>query len=335
MKPSHKWLIATVGILGLWALAKRRKRQPLRGDVALITGGSRGLGLEMARQLGHRGFRVALIARDRDELQRAATQLRKSGITALPLVADVCSRDAVDAAVRSTVEAYGRLDVVVNNAGLIQVGPLDNLTESDFRAAVELHMMAPLFVTLAARPHLRGGGHIINIASVGGRAPIPHLLPYVASKFGLVGLSQGLAIELASEEIAVTTVCPGLMRTGSHLQARFKGSADAEFTWFSTMDALPGLSVSIQVAAARIIDAAAARRAFLTITPQAAVLGIAAATVPNLFLGLMKRVNRLMPPAIPDGNESVPGYDCTLIGLPRWALFLADRAAEQQNEQPI
>src|SRR5204863_5194639 len=115
----------------------------------------------------------------------------------------------------------------------------------------------PLFTTLSVLPAMRrqGEGRIVNISSIGGKIAVPHLLPYDASKFALTGFSEGLRAELLKDGIYVTTVCPGLMRTGSPRNADFKGQHEAEYAWFSIGDSLPGMSMSAEAAAERIVTA--------------------------------------------------------------------------------
>src|SRR5205823_2431093 len=146
-------------------------------------------------------------------------QLRSAEI--LTVTCDVTRPESIDAAIAQTLTRFGRIDVLVNNAGAIQVGPMDAMTVEDFQPAMAIHFWAPLFTTLSVLPHMRrqGSGSIVNIASIGGKIGLPHLVPYSASKFALVGLSDALRSELRRENIYVTTVYPGLMRTGSHVNA--------------------------------------------------------------------------------------------------------------------
>ena len=178
---------------------------------------------------------------------------------------------------REVIDHYGRLDVLVNCAGIIQVGPMEHMALEDYEAAMDVHFRGPLHTMMAALPYMRHqhGGRIVNIASIGGKVPVPHLVPYAASKFALVGLSSSLRAELAHEDILVTTVSPGLMRTGSPLNASMKGRHDAEYAWFAIADALPGLSVAASRAAGQIVEACRRGRAELVITVQAklAILG--------------------------------------------------------------
>src|SRR5215218_7370804 len=211
------------------------------GKTVLITGGSRGLGLVLARGFAAEGANVAICARDPQELERARADLASRGARALAFPCDVTDRAQVKELVEVVTRHFGRIDVLVNNAGVIEVGPLEVMTLEDYEEAMKTHFWGPLYATLAVLPEMRGrrDGRIVNIASIGGKISVPHLLPYSASKFALVGLSEGLHHELAAEGINVTTVCPGLMRTGSPRQADVKGQVRKELAWFSISDALP------------------------------------------------------------------------------------------------
>lgn len=212
----------------------------------LITGGSRGLGLALARQFAAYGCRLALCARDPAELERARQDLTGQGADVLTVPCDVRDRADVGRLVTDVTQHFGRIDVLVNNAGIIQVGPGANMSVEDFEAALPSDFWGTLYPTLAVLPQMRGrrGGRIVNITSIGGKVSVPHLLPYSCAKFAAVGLSEGLRAELARENISVTTIAPGLMRTGSFGQALFKGRHDQEYAWFSVGDNLPGLSLS-------------------------------------------------------------------------------------------
>ena len=119
------------------------------------------------------------------------------------------------------------------------------MTLADYQEAMSVHFAAPLIATMAVLPAMRagGGGRIVNISSIGGKVPAPHMLPYVASKFALTGFSEGLRVELEKENIFVTTVCPGLFRSGSPRNAFFKGRYEDEYAWFATSDVLPVMSI--------------------------------------------------------------------------------------------
>jgi NAD(P)-dependent dehydrogenase (short-subunit alcohol dehydrogenase family) len=230
------WLAAGAGAYFCYRTLTRSARAlDLRGKVVLITGGSRGLGLAMAREFARHGARLALAARDRDELQQAVTELQAAGVEVLAVPCDVTVRDQVMRMVESVTSHYGVVDVLVNNAGVIEVAPMEVMTLDDYEEAMKTHFWAPLYTTLAVLPQMRdrGAGRILNIASIGGKVSVPHLLPYSASKFALVGFSEGLRAALAKEGVLVTTAAPGLMRTGSPRNATFKGQHRAEYAWFT------------------------------------------------------------------------------------------------------
>jgi NAD(P)-dependent dehydrogenase (short-subunit alcohol dehydrogenase family) len=280
--------------------------------VVLITGGSRGLGLVLARQLCAEGARIALLARDPDELARAHEELVQRGGEVMTISCDLLDRAQIDTAVQKVVDYFGSLDVVINNAGIIEVGPLDHMHRQDFERAMNLHFWAPFTLIMNAIPHLRhrGGGRIVNIASVGGKMAVPHLAPYCASKFALVGLSDALRAELARDNISVTTVTPGMMRTGSNVNARFKGDHAAEYTWFSISATLPFVSINAERAGAQIIAACRRGSPSLTIpfVTRATLLGHA--LFPNIAGSVMKMVNKVLPPpGDPAGDTSRSGSE--------------------------
>jgi NAD(P)-dependent dehydrogenase (short-subunit alcohol dehydrogenase family) len=316
---------------------KARVGYDFDGKVALVTGGSRGLGLVLARQLAGEGAHVTLIARDGQELQRAADNIHRDHPDAdvLVAVADVRRPDDVERAVALTVERHGRIDVVINNAGIIQVGPVEHMRLADYEDAMNTHFWGPLYMVRAALPHLRrqGEGRIVNISSIGGRIAVPHMLPYSASKFALTGLSDGLRAELAPENIRVTTVCPGLMRTGSPINAMFKGQHPQEYTWFAMSGSLPVASIDAERAARQILAACRHGEAELVITPQAKLAIVARALAPELFAAVMSLMNRLLPTATgPDGDTARPGratgseWAASSIMAPMYA------AAQRNNE---
>src|ERR1700724_3574531 len=167
----------------------------------------------------------------------------------------------------------------------------------DFDRAMRLHFWAPFVLITQIIPHLRanGGGRIVNISSIGGKVAVPHLAPYSASKFALTGFSDAIRAELALDNIHVTTVAPGMMRTGSHVNAKFKGKHDMEFAWFAASAGAPLISMNADRAARKIL--AACRRAqpslTLTFAARGAILGNA--LFPNLTGYVMRLVNRFLP----------------------------------------
>src|SRR5690606_35227913 len=208
LKIGLRWTAAAIGTyIVAHSVFQALTRFRLKGKVALITGGSRGLGLVLARQLGYRGVSVAICARSADDLAKAQQDLEERGIPAFPIIADVTIPEEVDAAVRDTINHFGRVDVLINNAGIIQVGPQDLMDLSDYQLAMQTNFWAHLYAMHAVIPHFteRGGGRIVNITSIGGKLALPHLLPYTASKFAAVGLSEGMHAELRKYNIIVTT----------------------------------------------------------------------------------------------------------------------------------
>jgi NAD(P)-dependent dehydrogenase (short-subunit alcohol dehydrogenase family) len=327
---------AAVGLVaGAAVLSRSRQRYGFDGRTALVFGGSRGLGLEIARVLGAEGAYVAIAARDEQELARAAEDLRGRGVHVLTLRCDVSDRADVERAMRDVVEGYGRLDVLVNDAGVIQVGPVEHMTIDDYETAMNVHFRGPLYAMLAAIPHMRahGGGRIVNIASIGGKVPVPHLAPYAASKFALVGLSSSLRTELARHDILVTTVSPGLMRTGSPINATVKGQHEREFAWFAVSDSLPGLSMNSTRAARQIVEACRSGRAELILTLPARVAVALYGLMPSTFVEAAALANRLLPGATgPHGDRPRLGRDSTSAIAPSALTRLSDRAAERNNE---
>jgi len=314
---------------------KSRKRMSFAGRVVMITGGSRGLGLLLARRFRAEGARVAILARNAAELQRAAMSLDPQKRRVLPIVCDVTKSADVTTAVEVVLEHFGQIDVLVNNAGVIQVGPLEHMTHEDFRQAMDVHFWGALHGVQAVLPYMkrRRAGRIVNIASIGGLVAVPHLAPYAASKFALVGLSDALRSEVRKDGILVTTVCPGLMRTGSAIHAMVKGRHGAEFGWFGTLSALPILAINADRAAAKIVNACRYGVPHLTITPHARAMAILDRVLPNSTAMLMATAARLLPtPDARRGYEAWTGLMSRPDELPRWVTALADKAAIRNNE---
>jgi short-subunit dehydrogenase len=331
-------LVAAALTTAITLRAKSRSRGfDFNGRSVVITGGSRGLGLVLGRLLAARGARLTLIARDANELQRAADDIHRRYPSADVLVvsADVGERDEVQRAISATIGRYGRIDVLINNAGIINVGPLDHMKVSDYDEAMKTHFWGPLFLVLAVLPHMRNqcGGRIVNISSVGGRISVPHLLPYSASKFALTGLSDGLRAELARDRIVVTTVCPGLMRIGSPVNAVFKGQHAQEYAWFAIASSLPVMTISAERAARKILAACRRGDAELVITPQAKLAVLARTLAPGLFSDAMALVQRLLPrPVGAEGDIAASGRSAGSEWTPSPVLAPMYAAAERNNE---
>ena len=296
-----RYVISIGCALAVILMLRLQARYPLRNKIVVITGGSRGLSLAMAHEFARHGAQLALLARDAEELQRAAADLLRFKAQVSTWLCDVQEAREVERTISAIGEKYGRIDVLVNNAGLMLVAPLEAMAKEDFEEAMQVHFWAPYHVTMAALPYLKRNAEsrIVNISSIGGRVAVPHMAPYCASKFALAGFSDALRAEVAWQGVRVTTVSPGLMRTGSHVNATFKGSHAKEFAWFSIGAGMPLLSISARRAARQIVAAARRGRPELTITLQARALILAQATMPNLLARILETVNSLLPKATP------------------------------------
>ena len=301
----------TVGAAAVAALWGRpRPEDDLRGEVAVVTGASRGLGLLLATELTRRGCRLLICARDQAELDRAAARLRDLGAEVATVVCDLTDADSAPQLIEAAQQRYGRVDIVVSNAGIIRVGPVQSTTPADYESAVSLMALAPARLALAALPVMQAQGHgrIVTITSLGGKIAVPHLLPYSTAKFAAVGFSDGLRAELGRGPVTVTTVVPGLMRTGSHVNAEFAGQRDKEFTWFGLGASLPVVSMDAERAARQIVAGVAQRRAEIFLTPAGQVVSRLAGVAPELTTAVLHTVQNLALPA-PDGDRSAaPGH---------------------------
>lgn len=291
------------------ALARpfRRRRESLSGQVVLITGGSRGLGLLMAREYAALGCRIIICGRDEDTLYRARDDLRSRGARVLAVPCDVGERSQVQRLVADTYAHFGGIDILVNNAGVIQVAPIENLTMQDYGRAMATMYWGVIYPTFAVLPLMRsrGAGRIVNITSIGGKVSVPHLSPYSSAKFAAVGFSEGLRSELAGTGISVTTVVPGLMRTGSHLNALFGGQASQEATWFALGATIPVLTVSGEQAARSVVRASIRRKPTAVLGWPARVLMWTHGVFPGLTARILGLVDRAVLPAA--SEERSPG----------------------------
>lgn len=331
-------LLKVLAVAGAAVLARSVYRQinaySFDGKSVLITGGSRGLGLVMARQFAREGAHLTICARDELELGRARDDLRKLGTEVFTVQCDVTDNDEVQQMIRAVTDRFGRIDVLINNAGIIQVGPLEVMTFDDFQQAMNSHFWGPLQTILAVLPGMRqrGEGRIVNISSIGGKIAVPHLVPYSASKFALVGLSEGLRSELRKDGILVTTVCPGLMRTGSPRNAEFKGRHREEYAWFSISDALPLTSISAERAARQIVSACRHGDAELVISLPAKLAVLFHGIFPGLTSDLLGVVNELLPKPGGIGVLKARGKESMSSWSPSWLTLLNERAAVANNE---
>lgn len=330
-------MVAAAGI-GVGLGAKRllqRESIDLRGQVVLITGSSRGLGFVMAQEFAEEGARVVLCARNDQGLERAYQDLTRTGAEVLAVPCDVSDHGQVQRLVDEAQTRFGQIDVLVNNAGIITVGPLQTQTLSDFEESMGVMFWGAVHPTLAVLPQMleRKSGRIVNITSIGGKVSVPHLLPYNCAKFAAVAFSEGSRAELAKEGITVVTAVPGLMRTGSPINAFFKGKHRAEYTWFTLGDSLPIVtSMSARRAARRIVRATRRGDAEIILTPQAQLAARFHGLFPGITTDVLGLVNRLLPDADGVGRERVIGEDSGSAVSRSFLTALTERAARDYHQ---
>lgn len=312
------------------------RRVSFDGARVLILGGNRGLGLEIARALASDGARLALVGRTESQLDTAAAELRGRGAEVHIRAADLMPEGAAADAVAWAVDAMGGLDALVYVAGIIAVSPLEHLTRQDDEVAMAIHYWAPREALLAALPHLERSevARVAVISSIAGRVASPHLISYTSSKFALSGLADGLRTPFRRRGVHLTTVNPGLMRTGSPRNAAFKGDAAKEYGWFAPRVGTPLSSIDSGRAARQIVDAMRHGRARLTITAQARLLHLVDTVFPELAADAMELMERhyLPAPVGPEGDRLVMGHDGPEQAAEgRWTKTLAEAAA-RNNE---
>jgi short-subunit dehydrogenase len=326
-----KRLVAAAGgaLVAREAVRRLMPRYDLRGKVALVTGGSRGLGFAIADELVGRGARLVICARDPERLERARMLLAARGADVRAIPCDVSDNEQVE----RMIEEAGRVDVLVNNAGVIGVGPLETQRLEDFVQMHAIMFWGVVHPTLAVLPQMRARreGRIANVTSIGGKVAVPYLLPYDAAKFAAVGFSEGLRAELAGTGVVVTTVVPGLMRTGSYVAALFKGRRETMYRLFTPISATPLTTISGRRAARKIVDAIERGDPELTLTLHANLATRVAGVAP----GPTQRLLGVVARALPSGGttESLPGHaiDST---IDETALLAAGRRARADLNQP-
>ncbi|GHE35964.1 SDR family NAD(P)-dependent oxidoreductase [Sphingobacterium griseoflavum] len=327
--------ISVMGLIGaamVQATRRRLNRMNLNGKIVLITGGSRGLGLALAKEFARRGALLALCGRSDKHLQKVEEALRRTGAEVFTHSADVTNIAQVEHLMQQVHARYGRIDILINNAGAMLVGPKDVMEVADYKKIMETNCWSSLYCTQAIAPYFKvaGVGHIVNITSIGGKIAVPHMLPYSVSKFAMMGLSQGLTAELAAERIKVTTVVPNLMRTGSPRNITVKGHHRKEYAWFKIADSLPFLSQSAANAAQQIVDGIAAEKVEITLTLTAKIAIALQALCPSIIAQTSGLANRLMPKS--HNAVEKKGYESESM-LSRNALTrTTDMAAQIYNQ---
>jgi NAD(P)-dependent dehydrogenase (short-subunit alcohol dehydrogenase family) len=337
-RPIAQTLVLGAGALAAVAAARRwlaEKSFSFRERVVLITGGSRGLGLVMAQQTLAAGAKVAICGRDEETLKRACEMLEpKVDVFAQPC--DITNRGEAEELIDRVTNCFGSIDVLINNAGIISVGPIETMTVTDFESAMQTHFWGHVHTTLAVLPQMkrRRSGRIVNISSIGGVVGVPHLVPYCASKFALAGFSESLGMELKKDNIFVTTVIPGLMRTGSPPQAFFKGQHEAEYAWFTISGSLPGASIGAERAARQILAACRRGDPNLVVSLPAKFAVAVHGLFPGLSSHVLATVNRLLPGPGRGNPSAKKGHESTSAWAPSVLTTLTERAAVRNNEVP-
>jgi short-subunit dehydrogenase len=307
------------------------------GKTVVLTGGTRGLGLVMARQLADAGANLAVCARDSEEVQRAHEELTRRGARVVAQPCDLRYRANVHEFIEETRRSLGSIDVLINNAGIISTGPVETMTLEDFQDAMDINYFAAVHTILEVLPEMqaRREGRIVNVTSIGGKVSVPHLLPYCGSKFALVGLSEGLRAELAKDGIVVTTICPFLMRTGSPRNALFKGQHRAEYAWFTISDSLPGVAMSAERAARKILNACRHGEAEVVLSLPGKLAALAHGIAPGLVSDINGWVNRLLPGPGGIGTQAARGSESESSAAPSVLTTLTERAARENNEMGL
>jgi short-subunit dehydrogenase len=286
-------------MLGVAAMALRLwpSSYSVNGRTVIVTGGSRGLGMATAEQFLLGGSNVVLLARDLEELKKAQTILQdRTGRVPTIISCDMTVNSQVESALYEAEAAYGPIDIVINNAGTIVVGPFASMDSADFASLLDLQLYAVVNLTQSLLKRWKNkGGRIANICSIGGKIAVPHMSTYCAAKFALAGLSQTLASELKRDGIIVTTVFPGLMRTGSPIQAVIKGDHESEYAWFALGDTVPGLSVPAPYAARRILQAVRNGDSELVFPSTMKLAALAQSQFPELFALTMQTAASFFP----------------------------------------
>jgi short-subunit dehydrogenase len=334
---SRNTAVAVALGVGLFALGKtiydEATRYDLNGKVVLITGGSRGLGLAMARLLAKKNARLVICARNEQQLENARMELMDSGAEVLAIEADVSNQSEVNRMIQMAINRFGQLDVLINNAGIMMVGAEDVMHVEEYKKVMDTNLWSALYTIKAALPQFmsQGEGRIVNICSLGGKIAVPHMLPYSVSKFAMVGLSEGLGAELKKDNILVTTVIPNLMRTGSPRNIWVKGDHQAEYEWFKMADSLPFLSQDAEEAAKAVIQGLEHGSNEVILTQTAKVMVALKGLMPGSMNAVLQLVNRFLPRS-KNNQEVRRGWESETKLTNSWLARLSNDAAYKFNE---
>jgi NAD(P)-dependent dehydrogenase (short-subunit alcohol dehydrogenase family) len=183
----------------------------LAGKIAIVTGGGTGIGKGIARAFVHEGAALVIASRNQQQLEAAADELRRLGGSVLVVPTDVADEAQVVALFERTMREFGRLDILVNNSGVFDGGPIDQLSLETWRKVIDVNLTGPFLCSREAMRIMKrqGGGRIINIGSISAQVPRMHSAPYTASKHGLVGLTKATALEGRAHGVVVSCLHPG------------------------------------------------------------------------------------------------------------------------------
>jgi short-subunit dehydrogenase len=307
-------------------------RISLRDKVVLITGGARGLGLALARELASKGASLILCSRTASQLEQARQELEAIGCPVFTMVTDLRDEQQVADLFQQSILRFGRIDMLINNAGVMIAGPQNVMDIDDFKNTMEANVWSSLYTIKAALPIFKSQrrGHIVNICSIGGKFAVPHMLPYSVSKFAMVGLSQGLAAELAKDRVKVTTVIPNLMRTGSPRNITVKGNHEAEYGWFKLAGSFPLVSQNADQAARQIVKGIENGRSEIVLTFTAKFVS----AVQGIFPGAMGTVAKLMNALLPrsENTAAKKGWEAETRLTHGIIGAISDKAADKYNQ---
>jgi short-subunit dehydrogenase len=281
-----------------WEAASRRRAIELQGATAVVCGASRGLGRAMALELARRGVaKIGICARTKRDLDVVATELARKGVLVWAEPCDLAKEEDAARFIANVASRLGPIDVLVTNAATITVGPAAAWSKGDFDEALASIFYTALNPILQTAPAMRqrGKGTIAMVTSIGARIGVPHLASYCAAKFAAMGLAESLRAELAADGVHILTAVPGLMRTGSHVHAEFRGDHELEYAWFGASATVPLLSIDADRAARRIVSGIARGRVEVAFTPEARLAPAIRSLTPGLWAEALALAARFLP----------------------------------------
>ena len=328
------WLASSKAGSYLAALSRRRRGLDLEGRVAVVTGGARGLGLAITRALLERGCRVAICGRDEAVLARCVDRHRSKGFTILGQACDVSDPEQVKAFLRTVVDTYGPVDILVNNAAQCYVGPASELDSLDMLLALRNIFWSQFHATMAVLPHMRARrfGRIVNITSIGGKVPIPHQAAYVAAKHAATGWSETLAAELEQDGVTVSTITPPPLRNGAPHPPPNNGHRDRAFTGVAGPLTSRFATISAERVARVVVNAVIHGHHERAVSPLSWLTARAHGLAPNLVGTGLRWIARKLPPAGKPGASSTMRQGFTVVRLSNDGAVheLADRVAADE-----